>query len=84
MKYFRTVVMRSWLYVSSTWLEQNCRLRPVRHYLTALCRAVLSADPTQVSALFVMTVAKSSGGFRDLFWPKRRCIQGGAGKVVDK
>ncbi len=62
----------------------NCRLGVVRGYLTALCRAALSADPAQVSALFVLLVAKSCGGFKKLFWPDRRIIPGGAGKVIER
>jgi hypothetical protein len=72
------------MYFFSTWLEQNSRLQCVRHYLTALCRATLSADPAQVSALFIMTVAKSCGGFRQLFWPEKRTIQGGTGALIQR
>ena len=72
------------LLFSSSWLDNFCWQRSVKEHFGTLVRAAFGAEPGQISMLFLLLVAATSGGFRKLFFSPKLNIVGGTGNVVNR
>ena len=76
--------IKYFLNVFSSWIEENCWQQSVKEHIGSLVRAVLGVEPGQVSLLFLLLVAGSSGGVISLFFSHKVLVEGGTGGIISR
>ena len=76
--------IKYFLNVFSSWIEENCWQLSVKEHIGSLVRAVLGVEPGQVSLLFLLLVAGSSGGVISLFFSHKVLVEGGTGGIISR